>query len=63
VLKLINDEKAIVKLAGGNASRFIVGIKTKIDKQKLKIGTRVSLDNLTYTIVRILPREVDPMVN
>ena len=29
---------------------------------KLKAGTRVSLDMTTLTIMRILPREVDPMV-
>ena len=29
---------------------------------KLKNGTRVSLDMTTLTIMRILPREVDPMV-
>ena len=30
--------------------------------QKLKTGTRVSLDMTTLTIMRILPREVDPLV-
>jgi hypothetical protein len=29
---------------------------------KLKTGTRVSLDMTTLTIMRILPREVDPLV-
>ncbi len=29
---------------------------------KLKAGTRVSLDMTTLTIMRILPREVDPLV-
>ena len=28
----------------------------------MKAGTRVSLDMTTLTIMRILPREVDPMV-
>lgn len=31
-------------------------------KSKLKQGVRVSLDMTTLTIMRILPREVDPMV-
>lgn len=30
--------------------------------EKLKAGTRVSLDMTTLTVMRILPREVDPMV-
>jgi 26S proteasome regulatory subunit T4 len=36
-------------------------IKTGADEQ-LKAGVRVSLDMTTLTIMRILPREVDPMV-
>ena len=32
------------------------------DKEKLKQGTRVALDMTTLTIMRILPREVDPLV-
>lgn len=40
----------------------MVGVKTKIDRAKLAVGARVALDQTTLTIVRILPREVDPMV-
>jgi ATP-dependent 26S proteasome regulatory subunit len=35
---------------------------SQADKQ-LKQGVRVSLDMTTLTIMRILPREVDPMVS
>ena len=41
----------------------MVGCRPKIDRAKLKPGTRVSLDMTTYTIMRILPREVDPSVH
>merc|ERR1711943_86166 len=34
----------------------------KLDKEKLKPGTRVTLDMTTLTIMRALPREVDPTV-
>ena len=39
------------------------GKSKKDTDQKLKQGVRVSLDMTTLTIMRILPREVDPMVS
>ena len=33
-----------------------------MDKAKLKSGARVALDMTTLTIMRILPREIDPSV-
>lgn len=33
-----------------------------MDKSKLKQGSRVALDMTTLTIMRQLPREVDPLV-
>ena len=35
---------------------------TQINKSKLKQGSRVALDMTTLTIMRQLPREVDPLV-
>lgn len=35
---------------------------SQIDKSKLKQGSRVALDMTTLTIMRQLPREVDPLV-
>ena len=40
----------------------MVGVRTKLDKEKLVNGTRVALDMTTLTIMRALPREVDPVV-
>lgn len=40
----------------------MVGCRSKVDKAKLKQGTRVALDMTTLTIMRMLPREVDPLV-
>ena len=34
----------------------------QVDKAKMKQGSRVSLDMTTLTIMRQLPREVDPLV-
>lgn len=40
----------------------MVGCRTKVNKAALKPGTRVALDMTTLTIMRALPREVDPLV-
>jgi 26S proteasome regulatory subunit T4 len=42
--------------------RYVVGCRSKVDKDKLTPNTRVALDVTTLTIMRILPREVDPLV-
>jgi len=60
VLKQLDDERFIVKTASG--PRWVVGFRTKVDVAELKAGTRVALDMTTLTIMRVLPREVDPMV-
>ncbi|KAG0017147.1 26S proteasome subunit rpt4 [Entomortierella chlamydospora] len=60
VLKQLDDDRFIIKAASG--PRYVVGCRNKLDKSKLKLGTRVALDMTTFTIMRMLPREVDPMV-
>ena len=42
--------------------RYVVGCRNNVEKTKLVLGTRVTLDMTTLTIMRILPREVDPVV-
>jgi len=49
-----------VKASSG--PRYVVGCRRKVNKSKLTVGSRVALDMTTLTIMRILPREVDPMV-
>lgn len=46
----------IVKASSG--PRYVVGCRSKVDKEKLTSGTRVVLDMTTLTIMRALPREV-----
>jgi 26S proteasome regulatory subunit T4 len=60
VLKKLDEEKFIVKASSG--PRYVVGCRNKVDKDGLKQGTRVALDMTTLTIMRSLPREVDPLV-
>ncbi|BGP13914.1 hypothetical protein JCM10213_002557 [Rhodosporidiobolus nylandii] len=60
VLKQLDEERFIVKASSG--PRYVVGCRSAVPKNKLKNGVRVSLDMTTLTIMRILPREVDPLV-
>eukprot|EP00538_Stauroneis_constricta_P004576 CAMPEP_0119545506 /NCGR_PEP_ID=MMETSP1352-20130426/234_1 /TAXON_ID=265584 /ORGANISM="Stauroneis constricta, Strain CCMP1120" /LENGTH=470 /DNA_ID=CAMNT_0007590057 /DNA_START=103 /DNA_END=1515 /DNA_ORIENTATION=+ len=60
VLKRLDNERFIVKASSG--PRYVVGSRSRLDHNKLKPGTRVALDMTTLTIMRVLPREVDPTV-
>lgn len=60
ILKDLGDEKFIVKATNG--PRYVVGCRRTVDRSKVKQGTRVALDMTTLTIMRCLPREVDPLV-
>lgn len=60
VLKQLDADRFIVKASNG--PRYVVGVRNKVSKSKLIAGARVSLDMTTLTIMRHLPREVDPMV-
>nr|KYP40792.1 26S protease regulatory subunit S10B [Cajanus cajan] len=61
VLRPLDNERLIVKASSG--TRYVVGCRSKVDKEKLtSTGTRVVLDMTTLTLMRALPREVDPVV-
>lgn len=60
VLKRLDEERFIVKASSG--PRYVVGCRSRLNHAKLKPGTRVALDMTTLTIMRVLPREVDPTV-
>lgn len=60
VLKRLDADRFIVKSSAG--PRYVVGVRAKIDQAKLTPGVRVALDMNTLTIMRHLPREVDPLV-
>lgn len=61
VLRQLDEERFIVKASSG--PRYVVGCRTKLEKDKLVQGVRVALDMTTLTIMRMLPREVDPLVH
>lgn len=58
---MLTPDKIMVKLASGG--RYVVGCRPKIDREKLKPGVRITMDQITYTIMKILPREVDSTVH
>lgn len=60
VLKQLDDERFIVKASSG--PRYVVGCRSSLNKATLQQGVRVALDMTTLTIMRVLPREVDPLV-
>ena len=59
VLQILEKSRFIIKSSAG--PRYIVGCKPSIES-KVKIGSRVSLDLTTLTIMTILPPEVDPAI-
>jgi len=60
VLRQLDADRFIVKASSG--PRYVVTCKVNLQKSKLVSGTRVTLDMTTLTIMRRLPREVDPLV-
>ena len=60
VLKQLDEERLIVKASSG--PRYVVGCRAKLDKKLLTQGTRVALDMTTLTVMRPMPREVDPTI-
>ena len=60
VLRQLDEDRFIVKASSG--PRYVVGCRTRVNKSKLLQGTRVTLDMTTLTIMRILPREIDPLI-
>ncbi|OHT03505.1 26S protease regulatory subunit 10B A [Tritrichomonas foetus] len=61
VLRPLDDERFIVKTVSG--TRYVVGVRTRLDHSLLVNGRRVALDIATHTIMHALPREVDPSVH
>ena len=60
VLKMVNPDKYIVKHSTG--PRYVVNVRPKVDRSILTPGARVALNTTTYTVMRVLPTEVDPQV-
>lgn len=55
---MYNSFAILVIVKASSGPRYVVGCRSKVDKDKLTSGTRVVLDMTTLTIMRALPREV-----
>uniref|UniRef100_M4CVF1 AAA+ ATPase domain-containing protein n=2 Tax=Brassica campestris TaxID=3711 RepID=M4CVF1_BRACM len=60
VVQPLGKERFLVKVNEG--VRYIVNRSSLVAQSKLVSGTRVSLQRRTFTIMRILPPEVNPLV-
>lgn len=62
IVCIARNANFIVIVKASNGPRYIVGCRNNIKRESLKQGVRVALDMTTLTIMRVLPREVDPLV-
>lgn len=60
VLRHLDEERIIIKASRG--PRYVVSCRQQVNRDDLKSGVRVAVDMSTLTIMRTLPREVDPTV-
>ncbi|NJE29843.1 AAA family ATPase [Thermococcus sp. 18S1] len=60
LLELLDEDRAIVQ--NFNGPRFVVRIAPWIERENLKPGSRVALDQRTMAVVEVLPSEKDPSV-
>jgi len=60
LLEVLEDDRAIVQ--NFNGPRFVVRIAPWIERDGLKPGARVALDQRTMAVVELLPSEKDPSV-
>jgi len=61
VVKPMGNNKILVKVS--TEGKYIVDIEKDIDITELKPGVRVALQHDSYTLHRILPSKVDPLVS
>jgi len=61
VVKIMGKNKVLVKVS--NEGKYIVDLDKDINIKDLKAGVRVALRHDAYTLHRILPSKVDPLVS
>ncbi len=60
LLEVLDEDRAIVQ--NYNGPRFVVRIAPWIEREKLKPGSRVALDQRTMAVIELLPSQKDPSV-
>ncbi|KAF0992985.1 hypothetical protein HZS_990 [Henneguya salminicola] len=61
LIRLIGTKKALVKIQPDG--KYLVDIDKKMDVKLLKKNVRVALKSDSYTLHKILPTKVDPLIN
>lgn len=61
ILDVLPDKKAVVQSSSG--PKFVVEVSKFLDKNQIKTGTRVGLNQRTLNVMEVLPSEKDPSVN
>ncbi|EGC36188.1 26S proteasome subunit ATPase 5 [Dictyostelium purpureum] len=61
VVKLMGKNKVLVKV--NPEGKFVVDIDPQVDVSKLTPSTRAALKHESYTLHRILPNKIDPLVS
>jgi len=61
VVKVMGKNKVLVKIQP--EGKYVCQIHSKIDVNKLAVGTRVALKSDSYVLYKILPTKVDPLVS
>lgn len=60
LLEVLDEDRAIVQ--NYNGPRFVVRIAPWIERERLKPGSRVALDQRTMAVIELLPSQKDPSV-
>ncbi|USS40392.1 proteasome-activating nucleotidase [Thermococcus aggregans] len=60
LIELLDEDRAIVQ--NYNGPRFVVRIAPWVEREKLKPGARVALDQRTMAVIELLPSQKDPSV-
>ncbi|KAK8794636.1 hypothetical protein WA158_001617 [Blastocystis sp. Blastoise] len=61
VISVLNDEEVLISTFSG--SRLVINCKKEIDIHSLRLGQRITIDKSTHTLLRALPRQVNPGVS
>ena len=61
IIKSMSDAQFIIKAPTG--TRYLVGAQNRLYKNNLTTLTRIALDSSTLTIMKILKKKVDPLID
>lgn len=61
IIDMLSDGRVVVKSTTG--PNFVVHVADFVDKEKLQVGSRVSLNRDSLSVIGILPPSTDPMVS